>query len=1262
MSENTPAFNSNTQLYSSNYGSGSVTFSPVGSQANLSYNAVGFNPNDDYLYAIEIGTDNLVQIDSTGTATRLGEVANLPAPIGTGQAFYTGAFDGTAPGANFWVTRGVTSANGSGVTKFAYEINVTTRRVIDTLTFGQSKSWEPADWTASGGFMWGLETNSNKMDRLNLSTGSIDTFTVAGLQPSSYWGAAWTLGNGNLTFASNGNGNVYQIAIANPASISPTFTVVARYDGRDTQANDGAACVSPPVDLGIAKTGPAVVSPSGTITWTLRVTNNGPGSSTGFVVSDAVPPGVTNVSSPTAGCTVVGNNVQCSEGALANGGTFNITVTGRAPPTFGTCFTNTASVTGNEADPISSNNSSSLQTCTSPAIQIVKSASISSFSTVGTAVTYSYRVTNPATSVGQSLSGLTVTDPMPGLSTITCPVTTLGPGASTTCTATYTTTQADVDRGSISNTGTATATPIGGGTVSAQSSLTIPGIQTPAITLAKTANPTTFSAPGVVITYSYLVTNSGNVTLHAVGVTDPLSGLSAINCGVVSTLAPGASKTCTATYTTTQADVDSGSVSNTGTATGTSPNGVVVNATASRIVLATRTPSISVVKTANVSGFSAPGTAVTYSYLVTNTGNVTLTSVGVTDPLPGLSAVNCGVVSTLAPGSSRTCTATYTTTQADVNKGSVTNTGTASGTGPNGATVTATSTVTIPATQTPSISVVKSASAVRFASPGAPITYRYLVTNTGNVTLQSIDVTDPHPGLSAVTCPISTLPPGQSETCTATYTTTQADVDAGGITNTGTAHGTPPTGAPVTAQSTLTIPLSQSASIGLAKSASITSFSTAGTAITYSYLVTNPGNVTLTSVQVTDPLPGLSAVTCPSTTLAPNASETCTATYTTTQADVDRGSVNNTGTATGTPPTGPPVTHQSSVTVPATVNPAIRLVKSASITGFSAVGTPVTYSYLVTNTGNVTLTSVQVTDPMAGLSAVTCPNPTLAPGASEICTATYTTTQADLDRGGIANTGTATGTPPSPRLPVTDQSGVNIAATRIPAISLAKTASPTTFSGPGVVITYSYAVTNTGNVTLTSVHVTDPMSGLSAVNCPNSSLAPGVSETCTATYTTTQADVDRGSIVNTGTAAGTPPNALSPVTATSSATVTASLSPCDSGGEDGQRPVVHRRRDLDHLQLRGHQHRQRHPDVRARDRSDARPVSRELSEREPGPGRLGDLHRDVHHHPDRPRSGKRHQHRNRLRHRGFIRTDRDRVIDGDRAGHPGPGDQPREVR
>ncbi len=178
--------------------------------------------------------------------------------------------------------------------------------------------------------------------------------------------------------------------------------------------------------------------------------------------------------------------------------------------------------------------------------------------------------------------------------------------------------------------------------------------------------------------------------------------------------------------------------------------------------------------------------------------------------------------------------------------------------------------------------------------------------------------------------------------------------------------------------------------------------------------MTNTGNVTLTSVGVTDPMSGLSTISCGGVTdLGPGASITCTATYTTTQDDVDAGSIHNTGTATGSPRAGPNVSATSSVTIPATQTPAITLVKSASVTSFSAAGTSITYSYLVTNTGNVTLDPVGVTDPMTGLSSISCPDSTLTPAASETCTATYTTTQADVDQGSITNTGTATGTPPT---------------------------------------------------------------------------------------------------------------------------------------------------------------------------------------------------------------------------------------------------------
>jgi uncharacterized repeat protein (TIGR01451 family) len=763
-------------------------------------------------------------------------------------------------------------------------------------------------------------------------------------------------------------------------------------------------------------------------------------------------------------------------------------------------------------------------------ISLAKSASVSSYSAPGTLVTYSYLVTNTG---DVTLTPVTVTDPMAGLSAIACPVASLAPTVAETCTATYTTTQADVNAGSLKNTGTVTATPPTGAAVTDTSSVSVPAVQSPGVSLVKSASVSSYSAAGTPITYSYLVTNTGNVTLNPVTVTDPMTGLSAMSCPDTS-LVPAGSETCTATYTTTQADVDAGSLKNTGTVSGTPPKGSAVTASSSVTLTVGQSPSLRLVKSASVSSFSAPGVPVTYSYVVTNTGNVTLNPVTVTDPMSGLSAITCPVTS-LAPTGSETCTAAYTTTQADVDAGKINNTGIASGTPPTGSAVTDTSSVSVPAVQSPAVSLVKSANVSSYSAPGTPVTYSYLVTNTGNVILNPVTVTDPMARLSAVSCPDTALTPNEVETCSATYTTTQADVNAGSIKNTGTASGTPPKGSAVTDTSAVSVLAVQTPSLSLLKSASVSSYSAPGTLVTYSYLVTNTGNVLLNPVTVTDPMTGLSAVSCPVAVLAPAVSETCTASYTTTQADVNTGSINNTGTVSGTPPKGLAVTDTSSVSVPAVQTPSLSLLKSASVSSFSAPGAPVTYSYLVTNTGNVTLNPVTVTDPMTGLSAVSCPDPALTPNQAETCAATYTTTQADVNAASIKNTGTASGTPPKGSA-VTDTSAVSVPAVQTPSLSLLKSASVSSYSAPGARVTYSYLVTNTGNVTLNPVTVTDPMTGLSAISCPDPALTPNEEETCAATYTTTQADVNAGSIKNTGTASGTPPEG-SPVSSTSSLTV-----------------------------------------------------------------------------------------------------------------------------
>ncbi|WP_036140578.1 DUF7507 domain-containing protein, partial [Aerolutibacter daejeonensis] len=180
----------------------------------------------------------------------------------------------------------------------------------------------------------------------------------------------------------------------------------------------------------------------------------------------------------------------------------------------------------------------------------------------------------------------------------------------------------------------------------------------------KTASPLVYAAAGDVISYSYLLTNTGNVTLSApYTVADDKTP---VTCPATpGTLAPGGTVTCTATYTITQADVNAGSVTNVATASAIFNNAAVNSAQDSATVTATQTASMSLVKTASPLVYAAAGDVISYSYLLTNTGNVTLSApYTVADDK---TTVTCPATpGTLAPGGTVTCTATYTITQTDV--------------------------------------------------------------------------------------------------------------------------------------------------------------------------------------------------------------------------------------------------------------------------------------------------------------------------------------------------------------------------------------------------------------------------------------------------------------------------------------------------------------------------------------------------------------------------------------------------------------------
>ncbi len=211
----------------------------------------------------------------------------------------------------------------------------------------------------------------------------------------------------------------------------------------------------------------------------------------------------------------------------------------------------------------------------------------------------------------------------------------------------------------------------------------------------------------------------------------------------------------------------------------------------------------------------------------------------------------------------------------------------------------------------------------------------------------------------------------------------------------------------------------------LSMSTTSTGYAVAGQTIPYSYLVTNPGSLTMTGVAVTDDL--VPTVSCPSGTLAPGASETCTGSYTVTQVDVDAGSVTNTATATASDSEGLVTSAPSSVTVAANAaNSSIILTESTASTGYGAAGQTIPYSYLVTNTGTTTLTGVGVSDDL--VPTVSCPSGTLAPGASETCTGTYTVTQGDVDAGSVTDVATASGTNPQSIVVTSAPSSVTVAA------------------------------------------------------------------------------------------------------------------------------------------------------------------------------------------------------------------------------------------
>jgi uncharacterized repeat protein (TIGR01451 family) len=291
------------------------------------------------------------------------------------------------------------------------------------------------------------------------------------------------------------------------------------------------------------------------------------------------------------------------------------------------------------------------------------------------------------------------------------------------------------------------------------------------------------------------------------GLTIVTSGPTSTCGGSLSTTSPGtitfsggslaANDSCTFSITVTGASA--GTWSSTTTAV-TSTEGGNGNTASASLVVSDKTASLDLTKQVSTTDAEpwtafvgvAAGSDVYYRFKVYNSGDLQFTALMVSDAtLTGTSVdpANCNWTSSLplASGAEATCVVGPISATA----GSNANTATAQGTYASGTTNSSPSTATYATTE---LSITKNAQETGFSSSGKVLHYTYVVTNSGYaplagpVTVADNKSTDETcPAVSTVGDGSNYLDPGESITCTATYTTTAGDVTTGSVTNTASA-------------------------------------------------------------------------------------------------------------------------------------------------------------------------------------------------------------------------------------------------------------------------------------------------------------------------------------------------------------------------------------------------------------------------------------------------------------------------------------------
>ena len=485
----------------------------------------------------------------------------------------------------------------------------------------------------------------------------------------------------------------------------------------------------------------------------------------------------------------------------------------------------------------------------------------------------------------------------------------------------------------------------------------------------------------------------------------------------------------------------------------------------------------------------AAGSVVTWTYKITNSGDVTLTNVYVTDDKEGL--ICAGL--TLAPGQSTTCSKTGIAVAGQyVNTGIVTGTNQISVAQFVTATDIAHYSGVLPLK--PSIKLKKYTNGVDADVPPGPavlvgsvVTWTYEVQNTGNVTLTHVAVTDDVIG--PIVCPKTVLAPGEIMLCTKTGIATLGQYRNVGtatsanellpnesVSSTDASHYLGAQNLPSGLGDFVWLDanrdgLQTPGEPGIA-GVTVTLYSASGTALMttttnaqgyYSFTQLSPGTYSVGFV----PLRNHIITVQGQDDLRANDSNANPLTGLTRPVTLAAGEFNPTIDA------GLFVTHPAII-----IKKYVNGQDADTTPGPTLLTTvPVTWTYIITNTGDVTLTNISLSDDKLG--KVVCPLIELAPGQSMLCKAT-----GNVTAGQYANLGTVTGYDqlisncvyPSicDIVPLTASDPAHYYGAG-PQLVLAKSVTPSapTAIAPGQRLTYTIRITNTGNFTATNVQVRD---------------------------------------------------------------------------------------------------------------------------------------------------------------------------------------------